>query len=53
MHITGSDELDGTRDPYGIKSSGMFKNTDCYGVLGLTLTYDLWQKCPTCNNDKD
>ena len=53
MHFTGSDMLDGVEDPYGIKSSGLFKNTDCYGILGLTLTYDLWAKCKTCNNDRD
>ena len=29
MHFTGSDMLDGVKDPFGIKSSGLFKNTDC------------------------
>lgn len=53
MHFTGNDKLDGITDPYGIKSSGMFKNTDCYSVLGVTLTYDLWAKCKTCHNDRD
>ena len=53
MHFTGTDRLDGTRDPYGIKSSGLFKNTDCYSTLQLTLTYDLWAKCKTCHNDRD
>ena len=53
MHFTGSDKLDGVEDPYGIKSSGLFKNTDCYSVLGISLTYDLWEKCNTCHNDKD
>ncbi len=53
MHFTSTDKLDGVEDPYGIKSSGLFKNTDCYSVLGLTLTYDLWEKCKTCNNDRD
>ncbi len=53
MHFTGSDKLDGVKDPYGIESSGLFKNTDCYSVLGLTLTYDLWAKCRTCHNDHD
>ena len=28
MHFTGTDKLDGLADPYGIKSSGLFKNTD-------------------------
>jgi len=53
MHFTGSDRLDGVEDPYGIKSSGLFKNTDCYAALAVTLTYDLWEKCKTCNNDRD
>lgn len=53
MHFTGSDMLDGVKDPYGIKSSGLFKNTDCYSHLRLSLTYDLWAKCRTCHNDKD
>ena len=53
MHFTGSDKLDGVSDPYGVKSSGLFKNTDCYSVLQLSLTYDIWEKCKTCNNDRD
>jgi len=53
VHFTGSDRLDGIADPYGIKSSGLFKNTDCYSTLQLALTYDLWEKCKTCNNDRD
>jgi hypothetical protein len=53
MHFTGSDKLDGAEDPYGIKSSGIFKNTDCYSHLRLSLTYDLWAKCRTCHNDRD
>ena len=53
MHFTGSDKLDGQKDPYGIKSSGLFKNTDCYSHLGVSLTYDLWAKCKTCHNDRD
>jgi opacity protein-like surface antigen len=53
MHITTSDELDGIKDPYGIESSGLFKNTDCYSHLRLSLSYDLWAKCRTCHNDKD
>ena len=51
MHISLSDELDGIADPYGIKSSGAFKNTDCYSGLMLTLTYSFKSKCRTCNND--
>ena len=53
MHFTGSDKLDNVVDPYGIKSSGLFKNTDSYSTLQVTLTYDFWQKCKTCNNDRD
>lgn len=53
MHFSGSDRLDGTEDPYGIKSSGLFKNTDCYSALQVALSYDIWAKCKTCNNDRD
>lgn len=52
MHFSLSDKLDGVADPYGIESSGLFKNTDCYSVLQLSLTYDIWAKCRTCNNDR-
>ena len=53
MRFTPSDNLDGREDVYGIKSSGLFKNTDCYSVLQVGLSYDLWAKCKTCNNDRD
>ena len=53
MHFAGSDNLDGVKDPYGIRSSGLFKNTDCYAAFQVTLTYDIWAKCKTCNNDRD
>ena len=53
IHFTTSDLLDGVKDPYGIPSSGMFKNTDCYSQLQLTVSYDLWAKCKTCHNDRD
>ncbi|MBQ8948824.1 MAG: outer membrane beta-barrel protein [Prevotella sp.] len=53
MRFTPSDQLDGRSDIYGIKSSGLFKNTDCYSVLQLALTYDIWMKCKTCHNDRD
>jgi hypothetical protein len=53
VHFTLSDLLDGKKDPYGIKSSGLFKNTDGYSVLQLAVTYDLWAKCKTCHNDRD
>lgn len=51
MHFCTSDELDGIKDPYGIKSSGMFKNSDCYHALKLRLTYDIAPKCKICNRD--
>ncbi|MBP3788422.1 MAG: outer membrane beta-barrel protein [Prevotella sp.] len=51
MHFTGGDKLDGVDDPYGIESSGLFKNTDCYSTLYVTLTYDLWAKCRTCHKE--
>ncbi len=53
MHFTPSDKLDGRSDVYGIKSSGFFKNSDCYSTLQVALTYDFFAKCKTCNNDRD
>ena len=53
MHFAMSDKLDGKEDPYGISSSGLFKNTDGYSVLQMSITYDLWAKCKTCHNDRD
>lgn len=51
FHFSLSDELDGVKDPYWVESSGMFKNTDCYSMLQLTLTYSFKAKCRTCNKD--
>lgn len=51
MHFSLSDKLDGVDDPYGIESNGIFKNTDCYSMLQLSVTYDIWAKCRTCHND--
>ncbi len=51
IHFSQSDELDGVKDPYYIESSGLFKNTDCYSALKLTLTYSFWAKCSTCNKE--
>ncbi|MBR4387729.1 MAG: outer membrane beta-barrel protein [Prevotella sp.] len=51
IHLSMSDMLDGCKDPYGIESSGLFKNTDCYGMLQLTFTYSFMAKCRTCHND--
>lgn len=52
MHFSNSDKLDGVEDPYGIKRSGLFKNTDSYSMLQMTVSYDIWAKCKTCNNDR-
>lgn len=52
FHPTLSDNLDGVADPYGIKSTGVFKNTDCYSSLKLSLTYSFSAVCPTCNKDE-
>ena len=49
MHFSLSDELDGVRDPYGITSQGIFKNTDCYSMLKFNITYCMLPKCSTCN----
>lgn len=51
IHFSLSDELDGSKDPYYVKSSGPFKNTDCYTALQLTLTYSFMAKCRTCHNE--
>ena len=53
MHFTSNDRLDGIEDPYGIKRSGLFKNTDCFSYLRLSVSYDIWVKCRTCHNDRD
>lgn len=53
MHFSMNDNLDGVKDPYGIQSTGMFKNTDCYSMLQLTLTYSLMPKCRTCHNNDE
>jgi len=53
MHISGSDKLDGVRDPYGIKSTELFKNTDCYSTIQVALTYEFLEKCKTCHNDRE
>lgn len=51
IHFSQSDELDGVKDPYYVKSSGLFKNTDCYTALQLTFTYSFMAKCKTCNKE--
>lgn len=52
MHFSLSDQLDGVKDPYRVKSSGAFKNTDCYSTLTFALTYSFSAKCPTCMKDR-
>jgi opacity protein-like surface antigen len=52
-HFSLSDKLDGVEDPYTIKSSGLFKNNDCYTALQLTLTYSFMPKCRTCHNEDE
>ena len=53
MHFSMSDKLDGVVDPYYVQSSGMFKNTDCYSALQVTLTYSFMAKCRTCHNEDE
>ena len=49
FHFSLSDELDGVKDPYRIKSSGAFKKKDCSSMLQLPLTYSFKAKRRTCN----
>ena len=51
IHFSLSDELDGSKDPYTIESKGLFKNTDSYSILQLSITYSFMEKCRTCHND--
>ena len=53
VRFTPSDKIDGRSDTYGIKSGGLFKNSDCYSIIQVGLSYDLWAKCKTCHNDRD
>lgn len=50
MHFAMSDMLDGMKDPYRVESSGPFKNTDCYSMLKIGLTYSFMEKCRVCHN---
>lgn len=52
VHFSLSDKLDGVADPYTVKSSGLFKNTDCYSAFLLSVTYSFMPKCITCNKDE-
>lgn len=51
MHFSMSDKLDGVKDPYLINSTGMFKNTDCYSALTLSITYSFKEKCRVCHKE--
>lgn len=42
------DRLDGLKDPYGIESS-MLKNTDWYGSLAVSISYEFGQRCVVCH----
>ena len=53
MHFSMSDKLDGIKDPYLVQSHGIFKNTDCYSVLQLSLTYSFKAKCKVCHNQDE
>ena len=52
MHFSLTDQIDGVKDPYRVKSDGLFKNTDCYSTLMLSLAYCFSAKCPTCMKDR-
>lgn len=52
VHFSLSDELDGVKDPYLVKSSGLWKNQDGYSMLQLSLTYSFSAKCKTCNKEE-
>lgn len=52
MHFSLSDKLDGMKDPYRVASNGLFKNTDCYSMLNVALTYSFSPKCQTCHKDR-
>jgi hypothetical protein len=53
IHFAMNDNLDGVKDPYSVKSSGMFKNTDCYSVFQISVTYSFMAKCRTCHNEDE
>ena len=50
MRFALSDNLDGIKDPYEIKS-GILKNKDSYSFTMITISYDMFQKLRKCNND--
>ncbi len=50
VHFSLSDRLDGVKDPYGIPTHGIFKNTDCYSQLMINITYSFKERCRVCHN---
>ncbi len=53
MHFTMSDKLDGVVDPYQVKTNGLFKNSDCYSTLKVSITYSFKEKCRVCHNQDE
>ncbi len=53
MHFSMSDKLDGVKDPYHVETSGLFKNSDCYSTLKVSLTYSFKEKCKVCHNQDE
>lgn len=51
INFSLNDKLDNIADPYYVKSSGAFKNTDAYSSLKITLTYSFMEKCRVCHNE--
>lgn len=49
MRLSMSDNLDGIKDPYKLKS-GFMKNKDSYSWTMITVSYDMFQKLRKCNN---
>ena len=53
LHFSLCDYYDGKKDPFDIKSSGAFKNTDCYSALQVTFTYSFMARCKVCHNEDE
>lgn len=51
VHFAQTDRIDGVKDPYHVVSGGLFKNTDCYHALTITVSYSFMPKCTTCNKE--
>lgn len=50
-HFSTTDKLDALAAPRHIGSSGLFKNTDGYGTLQVSISYSFSPVCTTCNKD--